>query len=187
MKSRAEELHLSDVHLRAKEDADAMKAGSMVPCDTTFTCSIASAGTGTVDSCDQVTFDSDGDVCVKRRRKQRMNSLGKVVIRHAASTKLDDVGLQVWRGALLLADHILTPSLACRLDKSVVMELGAGCGFTSIVAALCGARTVFCTDSHRPSLRNAVHNALINGVDQQGTLEHPYLSSYQPSCTYSRF
>lgn len=50
--------------------------------------------------------------------------------------------LQVWRGALLLAEYILF-----RRDLfqgRTVLELGAGTGLTSIIAATV-ARTVYCT------------------------------------------
>ena len=61
---------------------------------------------------------------------------------HAMSTPLEDVGLQVWRGALLMADYLVHNPV--RFQDSVVLELGAGTGLVSIVAALT-AQTVFCT------------------------------------------
>lgn len=57
-------------------------------------------------------------------------------------TSLDLVGLQVWRGALLLADFLLHSSLqgketGINIQKSDhVIELGAGTGLTSVVAAM---------------------------------------------------
>lgn len=58
------------------------------------------------------------------------------------STKLQHVGLQVWRGALLLADYILSnPDL---FKDKTVLELGAGVGLTSIVASFL-ADKVICT------------------------------------------
>lgn len=49
---------------------------------------------------------------------------------------------QVWRGAFLLADFIL--SEADMFRGATVLELGAGMGFTSIVMATV-AKTVYCT------------------------------------------
>lgn len=58
------------------------------------------------------------------------------------STKLCDVGRQVWRGALVLADFLLYHRK--RFEGSVMLELGGGVGFVSIVASqFCS--TVFCT------------------------------------------
>ena len=104
-------------------------------------------------------MDEDGDLVCRRKRRKR--SVQHLIICHALATRLNDVGLQVWRGALLLCDHIMT----CQsLDSAVVLELGAGCGMTSLAASLAGARTVFCTDAHRPSLENAQRNANANNV-----------------------
>lgn len=58
------------------------------------------------------------------------------------STELDLVGLQVWRGALLLADYVLSHPDLFR-DQTIV-ELGAGVGVTSIVASYL-AKEVICT------------------------------------------
>ncbi len=69
------------------------------------------------------------------------------------------VGLQVWRGALLLADFLLsTPDAE---DGGVsgrrVVELAAGTGVTSIVAATM-ARAVTCTGLAQLVMRNPSHD-----------------------------
>ncbi|XP_063472963.1 methyltransferase-like protein 22 isoform X2 [Symphalangus syndactylus] len=63
-------------------------------------------------------------------------------IEHTMATPLEDVGKQVWRGALLLADYILFRQDLFR--GCTALELGAGTGLASIVAATV-ARTVYCT------------------------------------------
>lgn len=84
-----------------------------------------------------VTRDEDDDVDVDRQQQ------GKLLIEHHISTELQHVGLQVWRGALLLADYILSnPDL---FRNKTVLELGAGVGLTSIVASFL-AKEVICTD-----------------------------------------
>ncbi|XP_057201457.1 methyltransferase-like protein 22 [Triplophysa rosa] len=62
---------------------------------------------------------------------------------HTMATPLEDVGKQIWRGAFLLADFIL--SQVNLFKGATVLELGAGTGLTSIVTAM-AAKTVYCTD-----------------------------------------
>ena len=58
------------------------------------------------------------------------------------STELNLVGLQVWRGALLLADYVLSyPDL---FKDQTILELGSGVGLTGIVASYL-AKQVICT------------------------------------------
>ena len=61
------------------------------------------------------------------------------------STVLKDVGLQVWRGSLLMADYILHNGI--QFQGCTVLELGAGVGLVSIVAAL-HASNILCTGLH---------------------------------------
>ena len=58
------------------------------------------------------------------------------------SSTRDLVGLQLWRGAFLLAEY-LHHSTDIVKDKTV-LELAAGTGFTSLVAGLT-AKKVICT------------------------------------------
>lgn len=60
------------------------------------------------------------------------------------STSIHDVGLQVWPGALVLCDYIISKLQefqGCRL-----LELGCGPGLVGIIAAVVGVKTVICTD-----------------------------------------
>ncbi|XP_032957054.1 methyltransferase-like protein 22 isoform X4 [Rhinolophus ferrumequinum] len=65
-----------------------------------------------------------------------------IKIEHTMATPLEDVGKQVWRGALFLADYILFQWDL--FQGCTVLELGAGTGLASIVAATV-AQTVYCT------------------------------------------
>ncbi|KAL1779585.1 methyltransferase 22 isoform X1 [Sigmodon hispidus] len=82
-----------------------------------------------------------------------------IKIEHTMATPLEDVGKQVWRGALFLADYILF-----RRDLfqgCTVLELGAGTGLASIVAATM-AHTVYCTDVGTDLLAMCQRNIALN-------------------------
>ncbi|GLV39454.1 uncharacterized protein CBL_13333 [Carabus blaptoides fortunei] len=86
------------------------------------------------------TIDSDGDLVVERKKHIVQ---GCIEIEHSNRTILDLVGLQVWRGALLLADWIMH-NAALFSNEGKILELGSGVGLTSIVAAIYAP--VICTD-----------------------------------------
>ncbi|XP_038844630.1 methyltransferase-like protein 22 [Salvelinus namaycush] len=96
-------------------------------------------------------------------------------IEHTMATPLEDVGKQVWRGAFLLADLILSQPTTFR--GATVLELGAGTGLTSIVMATV-AKTVYCTDVGEDLLSMCQKNVTLNrhlmepaGVLQAGVLQ----------------
>lgn len=66
----------------------------------------------------------------------------KNISEHKKSTVLSEVGLQVWRGAFLLNDFIL--SNRDLFSNKKVLELGSGVGLTSILASIF-AKKVICT------------------------------------------
>ncbi|KAL0822364.1 hypothetical protein ABMA28_004458 [Loxostege sticticalis] len=84
-------------------------------------------------------FDEDDDLDVERPEKE------VIKIEHSSKTKIALVGLQVWRGAFLLGDLLIHLGLSGRLAGKTILELGAGTGLTSFVAALY-AKKVICTD-----------------------------------------
>ncbi|XP_036409427.1 methyltransferase-like protein 22 [Megalops cyprinoides] len=82
-----------------------------------------------------------------------------IMIEHTMATPLEDAGKQVWRGALLLADFILSqPTL---FHGATMLELGAGTGITSIVAATL-AKVVYCTDVGQDLLNMCQRNVTLN-------------------------
>ncbi|KAM9346514.1 methyltransferase-like protein 22 isoform 2-T2 [Symphorus nematophorus] len=80
-------------------------------------------------------------------------------IEHTMATPLEDVGKQVWRGAFLMADFILSNPVMFR--GATVLELGAGTGLTSIVMATT-AKTVYCTDVGEDLLSMCKRNVSLN-------------------------
>ncbi|XP_010960624.2 methyltransferase-like protein 22 isoform X9 [Camelus bactrianus] len=82
-----------------------------------------------------------------------------IKIEHTMATPLEDVGKQVWRGALLLADYVLFQRDL--FQGRTVLELGGGTGLASIVAATV-ARTVYCTDVGADLLAMCQRNVALN-------------------------
>ncbi|XP_014679426.1 PREDICTED: methyltransferase-like protein 22 isoform X2 [Priapulus caudatus] len=108
----------------------------------------------------EAEVDEDGDFIVVRKDQQTTNrKKGYVVIEHSMATPLQHVGLQVWRGALLLADYVMAkPDM---FAGRVAIELGAGTGLVSIVLAMV-AKMVFCTDTGEEVLRLCQRNIVRN-------------------------
>lgn len=82
-----------------------------------------------------------------------------LTIEHTMATPLGDVGKQIWRGAFLLADFILSDP--DRFAGATVLELGAGTGVSSIVMAT-AAKMVYSTDVGADLLRMCSKNVTMN-------------------------
>ncbi|XP_031561304.1 methyltransferase-like protein 22 [Actinia tenebrosa] len=107
-----------------------------------------------------IPCDDEGDYVIKRRKKNMHQSSEVITIEHQLATGLKDVGLQVWRGALLMADFILNNEQM--FSGCYVMELGAGVGLCSIVLGRVASR-VFCTETgHEAILKNCKQNVETN-------------------------
>ena len=71
---------------------------------------------------------------------------------HKSSSR-DLVGLQLWRGAFLLAEYLCHSNNIVKNQN--VLELAAGTGFTSLVAALT-AKKVICTGMYSSVVQNHI-------------------------------
>lgn len=99
------------------------------------------------------TLDEDGDLVVRRHCSSECVDVFE--IEHGISTTLEDVGLQVWAGALIMCDFVLAyPQL---FSGHSCLELGAGSGLTSLTLALV-AKHVICTDGNMKALNNCLNN-----------------------------
>ncbi|XP_068762488.1 methyltransferase-like protein 22 isoform X2 [Montipora capricornis] len=86
--------------------------------------------------------DEDGDLS-PLRKDVKHEDCDYITIEHHLSTAMEDIGLQVWRGTLLLCDYIVHHE--DRFDGCTMLELGAGLGLCSIIVGRV-AKRVFCTD-----------------------------------------
>ncbi|XP_068199149.1 methyltransferase-like protein 22 [Antennarius striatus] len=102
---------------------------------------------------------SDPDLGGLEEKEEEGGEEGSIRIEHTMATPLEDVGKQVWRGALLLADFILSRPDAFR--GATVLELGAGTGLTSVVMATT-AKRVYCTDVGEDLLSMCEKNVTLN-------------------------
>ncbi|XP_056637537.1 methyltransferase-like protein 22 isoform X2 [Diorhabda sublineata] len=101
-----------------------------------------------------VTVDADGDLNVPRK-KSRTSTAQYIEIEHKSSTILDLVGLQVWRGALLLADWMIY-NYKNIPEGSIILELGSGVGFTSIITSM--FFPVICTDIDKGNILKVIES-----------------------------
>ncbi|XP_041473818.1 methyltransferase-like protein 22 isoform X2 [Lytechinus variegatus] len=99
--------------------------------------------------------DIDGDLVLTRKHKAK----DVITIAHAMQTNLQDVGMQVWMGCLLLCNFILNN--CPRFENSTVLELGGGTGLASVVMATT-AKYVICTDTGKDVLEMCERNVIAN-------------------------
>ncbi|XP_025836871.1 methyltransferase-like protein 22 isoform X2 [Agrilus planipennis] len=100
--------------------------------------------------------DNDGDLVVDRSDFNEQDSRAEFVeIEHSGSTVLGLVGLQVWRGALLLADWLFHIRKLLK-NNSVILELGSGVGLTSIIGA--HYAPVVCTDVNKGEILKLIES-----------------------------
>ncbi|XP_018425716.1 PREDICTED: methyltransferase-like protein 22 [Nanorana parkeri] len=102
-----------------------------------------------------LTIGSDGQI----EEEECVNNKDVIKIEHTMATPLEDVGKQIWHGAFLLADYILSQEDLFR--GCTALELGAGTGFTSIIMSTV-AKTVYCTDVGDDLLEMCERNMVLN-------------------------
>ncbi|XP_017780316.1 PREDICTED: methyltransferase-like protein 22 isoform X2 [Nicrophorus vespilloides] len=108
--------------------------------------------------------DCDGDLDLVRRKADEYPN--NIEIEHSKSTLLGLVGLQIWRGALLLADWLIYNGKS--IPDGYVLELGSGVGLTSIVAGI--YKPVICTDINIGGLLKLIEG---NVARNNSMLNHP--------------
>ncbi len=77
----------------------------------------------------KIEQDLDGDYLIER------NSIKNLIfIEHHMQTKIEDVGLQLWRASFYMCDFLIENKHL--FENKNVVELGAGLGLFSIVCSL---------------------------------------------------
>ncbi|XP_034276431.1 methyltransferase-like protein 22 isoform X3 [Pantherophis guttatus] len=104
-----------------------------------------------------IILSKNGDVLEEQEHES--DGCNIVKIEHTMATPLEDVGKQVWRGAFLLADYIL--SKQDMFKGCTALELGGGIGFVSIIMSK-AAKTIYCTDVGEDLLSMCERNVALN-------------------------
>ena len=104
----------------------------------------------TTDCCSVTNFTA----CFETTNCSSTKEVLDIEIESYLESSVDLVGLQVWRGALFLADYIIMHHVS--FENKNVLELAAGTGLTSIVAVLMNSKnmtegngSLICTDINR--------------------------------------
>ncbi|XP_073246498.1 methyltransferase-like protein 22 [Porites lutea] len=132
---------------------------------------------------EKIHKDEDGDLSPPRKHA-KLGDSDVITIEHSLSTPMKDVGLQVWRGALLLSDFLVYNEE--RYNPCIALELGAGLGLCSIVLGRV-AKKVFCTDLRENILRCCQNNITANshlfkyGYDVVAVRKFDWLASGLPT------
>ena len=108
-----------------------------------------------------------------RNRRKEMERRVALTLHHRTSTRLEDVGMQLWPSAFLLADFLLHTTAStiitknshnrhCDYSGAALVELGAGIGLIASIASFLHCKAFVCTDYKEDILVLARRNMLLN-------------------------
>ena len=93
----------------------------------------------------EIALPGGDDLCIEERRGKTRRRSCHLIMHHLNVTSVEDVGKQLWRGALLLSDYII--HMRKSLVGKTVFELGCGIGFISKISSLLQCDRVYMTDA----------------------------------------
>ncbi|GMH37121.1 hypothetical protein BSKO_04994 [Bryopsis sp. KO-2023] len=168
------DMFLSEVHVESCPPGEG-EWTTVFPVETDDSCSDDGECMPSRASLDDVPIlDADGDLVVRRRpRKHRKNW----TLRHFRKTILKDVGTQVWRGACLMSEFIL--SRQDLFQGKTIVELGCGVGLLGIALGTI-PQNVFLTDANAQALTLAEENVKANLPGTDGHVRIRRLDWSQP-------
>lgn len=114
----------------------------------------------------RITAEDSDDIEVPRKKfktdtksNQNVKTINHLSFIHHQTTKLTDVGKQLWKGSLILADFILSNNM---FEQAYCVELGCGIGLCSSLLVSKAAH-VICTDKSDDILSLCERNIQENG------------------------
>ena len=162
----------SDVHLNNKEEGITCFSYTFPDRDDLSTATDANH--------DAKEHDTEGDlIVVKRKRKRRLK------ISHHVENKMDDVGMQVWKGALYMNDFLIENYHKILLPFTLILDVGSGTGLNSILLGQFAQNVVdisginiIATDYTNLILANIGKNIKLNNVEKYVKTRHLNLFQY---------
>ena len=109
--------------------------------------------------------DEDDDVDAVRRRTTHTSScrcFKAITLYSHSSTKVDEVGKQLWKSSFIMADFLVQLHLQGQLEQRFVFEFGTGVGFLPVVLHLLEHNGACCTDRDEEVLAVARRNVFTN-------------------------
>ena len=98
----------------------------------------------------------------RRRKKQNCHKSIFLSVKQYESTLLDDVGLQMWTGGLLLAEYLLYHRL--EFKDNIVVDLGAGLGFSGIILSLLNQSKAIIITDHKSEILDLAHENYLSNL-----------------------
>ncbi|KAL9689134.1 hypothetical protein QQ045_033566 [Rhodiola kirilowii] len=120
-----------------------------------------------ISACQMISFDEDGDLVLSRRNRKMVQTdlskkLCQVTVQQNFTSSITNVGLQVWKAELVLADFVLHKMFTSSDFEGIVsVELGAGTGLVGILLARV-AKIIYLTDYDDEILSNCAENVMLN-------------------------